>query len=119
MKLAFVFKTSPHGSSVSREGLDAVLAASAFCEENEIAVFFIEDGIFNLLAGQQPECILQKDFIRTFKLLELYDIENCFVCQQSLQQYQLEQAELILPCLPKARAEIAQMLQSAVQILTF
>ncbi|MDU5840182.1 MAG: sulfurtransferase complex subunit TusC [Haemophilus parainfluenzae] len=80
MKLAFLFRTAPHGNAISREGLDALLAATAFCDEEEIGVFFIDDGVLNLLDGQNPELLLQKDFIRTFKLLDLYDIEQRFVC---------------------------------------
>ena len=33
MKLAFLFRTAPHGNAISREGLDALLAATAFCDE--------------------------------------------------------------------------------------
>ena len=52
MKLAFLFRTAPHGNAISREGLDALLAATAFCDEEEIGVFFIDDGVLNLLDGQ-------------------------------------------------------------------
>ncbi len=40
--LGFVFRTHPHSTSKGREGLDAILAASAFCED--IRIFFIDDG---------------------------------------------------------------------------
>ena len=60
MKLAFLFRTAPHGNAISREGLDALLAATAFCDEEEIGVFFIDDGVLNLLDGQNPELLLQK-----------------------------------------------------------
>ena len=73
------------------KGLDALLAATAFCDEEEIGVFFIDDGVLNLLDGQNPELLLQKDFIRTFKLLDLYDIEQRFVCADSLDQYHCKQ----------------------------
>ncbi len=119
MKLAFVFKTAPHGNAISREGLDAVLAASAFCDEDQIGVFFLDDGVFNLLADQQPELILQKDFISAFKLLDLYDIEQRFVCQQSLQQYGLDQAELVINCQKMDRTLLIETLKSAEKILTF
>lgn len=119
IKLAFVFKTAPHSNAVSREGLDALLAATAFCNEDEIAVFFIEDGVFNLISNQQPELILQKDFVNTFKLLDLYEIENRFVCQQSLQQYDLQQTAFIINCHKIDRTSLIEKLQSAVQILTF
>lgn len=80
MKLAFVFRTSPHGNAIAREGLDALLAASAFCDEEEIGVFFIGDGIFNLIPHQNPETLLQKDFIASWKLLDLYEIQQRFLC---------------------------------------
>ena len=59
MKLAFLFRTAPHGNAISREGLDALLAATAFCDEEDIGVF-IDDGVLNLLDGQNPELLLQK-----------------------------------------------------------
>ena len=96
MKLAFLFRTAPHGNAISREGLDALLAATAFCDEEDIGVFFIDDGVLNLLDGQNPELLLQKDFIRTFKLLDLYDIEQRFVCADSLDQYNLNTEQLII-----------------------
>lgn len=82
--IAFVFTHSPHGSASGREGLDALLAMSALTEN--IGVFFIGDGVLQLLPGQQPEKILMRDYISTFGVLPLYDIERCYVCVESLQQ---------------------------------
>lgn len=82
--VAFVFKTAPHGSAAGREGLDALLAMSALTEE--IGVFFIGDGVFQLLKEQQPAAILARDYIATFKVLPLYDIEQCWLCAASLQE---------------------------------
>jgi len=80
--IAFIFKTAPHGSSSGREGLDALLATAALSEN--IGVFFIGDGVFHLVDAQQPSVIYARDYITTFKLLELYDIETVYACQQSL-----------------------------------
>lgn len=118
IKLAFVFHHAPFGSSQSREGLDALLAATAFCNEDEIAVFFLDDGIFNLLEGQQADLILQKDFIRTFKLLDLYDIEHRYVCQQSWQRFS-GLANPIISIIPLERTALLAKLQQAEKILTF
>lgn len=68
-KLAILFTQPPFGSATSREGLDALLAASTFCQEEEILILFLNDGVFNLLKNQQPAEILQKDHIATFKLI--------------------------------------------------
>ena len=119
MKLAFLFRTAPHGNAVSREGLDALLAATAFCDEEDIGVFFIDDGVLNLLDGQNPELLLQKDFIRTFKLLDLYDIEQRFVCTDSLDQYNLQTEQLIISAEKIDRTSLINKLSQAEKVFTF
>ena len=119
MKLAFLFRTAPHGNAISREGLDALLAATAFCDEEEIGVFFIDDGVLNLLNGQNPELLLQKDFIRTFKLLDLYDIEQRFVCTDSLDQYNLNTEQLIISAEKIDRTSLINKLSQAEKVFTF
>ena len=119
MKIAFLFRTAPHGNAVSREGLDALLAATAFCDEEEIGVFFIDDGVLNLLDGQNPELLLQKDFIRTFKLLDLYDIEQRFVCTDSLDQYNLNTEQLIISAEKIDRTSLINKLSQAEKVFTF
>ncbi len=119
MKLAFLFRTAPHGNSISREGLDALLAATAFCDEGEIGVFFIDDGVLNLLDGQNPELLLQKDFIRTFKLLDLYDIEQRFVCADSLDQYNLQAEQLIISAEKIDRTSLINKLSQVEKVFTF
>ena len=119
MKLAFLFRTAPHGNAISREGLDALLAATAFCDEEEIGVFFIDDGVLNLIDGQNPELLLQKDFIRTFKLLDLYDIEQRFVCADSLDQYNLQTEQLIISAEKIDRTSMINKLNQAEKVFTF
>ncbi|EOA2962448.1 sulfurtransferase complex subunit TusC, partial [Yersinia enterocolitica] len=68
-RVAFVFTQGPHGNSAGREGLDAVLATSALSEN--IGVFFISDGVLQLLRGQEPDKILARNYIATFGVLPL------------------------------------------------
>lgn len=119
MKLAFLFRTAPYGNAISREGLDALLAATAFCDEEEIGVFFVDDGVLNLLDGQNPELLLQKDFIRTFKLLDLYDIEQRFICANSLDQYNLQAEQLIISAEKIDRTSLINKLSQAEKVFTF
>ncbi len=83
-RVAFVFSQGPHGTSAGREGLDALLATSALSED--IGVFFVADGVLQLLKGQQPEKILARDYIATYGVLPLYDVEQCFICGASAQE---------------------------------
>jgi tRNA 2-thiouridine synthesizing protein C len=88
-RVAFVFTHGPHGSSAGREGLDALLATSALSEN--IGVFFIGDGVLQILPGQQPEKILARNYIATFGVLPLYDVENCYLCETALLERGLQQ----------------------------
>ncbi|MCI1900387.1 MAG: sulfurtransferase complex subunit TusC [Enterobacterales bacterium] len=87
-RVAYVFASAPHGNAAGREGLDALLATSALTED--IGVFFIGDGVFQILAGQQPQAVLSRDYISTFKVLPLYDIDTFWVCAASLKERGLD-----------------------------
>lgn len=116
-KLGFVFRSSAHQSSKGREGLDALLAASAYCDD--ISVFFIGDGVSQLLAEQQPAAILGRDYVSAFKLMELYDIESVFICESSLSQMGLIEQPLVIDVQIKSPLQIAVLLEQCEKILTF
>lgn len=119
IKLAFVFRSAPYGTSNMREGLDALLAASAFCEPEQIAVFFVDDGVLNLLAKQQAQLLLQRDLVNGLKLLDLYEIEQRYVCTQSIQQMGLQPQDFIINTQQLPRQLLLAKLQTAEKILTF
>lgn len=58
-RIAFVFNQPPHGHASGREGLDAVLATSAYSDQ--LAVFFMDDGVFQLVNDNQPSAVFGKD----------------------------------------------------------
>ncbi|MDG6881489.1 tRNA 2-thiouridine synthesizing protein C [Phocoenobacter uteri] len=119
-KLAVLFTQPPFDSAISREGLDALLAASVFCDEDEIAICFLNDGVFNLLKDQHPDLILQKDHSVTFKLIDLYELSECFICQQSLQQRNISADNLLISgyqCV--SQQTIFDILQQSQKVLTF
>lgn len=118
-QLAILFTQPPFGSSASREGLDALLASSAFCDEDRLAIVFLFDGVFNLLAHQQPQAILQKDHISTFKLIELYELSECFVCQDSVVERGLTEQDWLFEAQFVERNAAFAVLQQAEKILTF
>lgn len=103
-KIAFMCRRGPHGTSAGREGLDALLATSALTES--LALFLVGDGVLQLVREQQPQTILQRHYAPTFKLLELYDIEEVYVCADSLTERGLMVDDLLIPVESLSRADI-------------
>lgn len=97
--------------------MDALLAASAYCED--ISVIFVGDGVYQLLAGQNTAEILTKDYAPMLKLFDLYDIEQVYVCQTSLEQRGLANADLVVAAERLSSDGLREQLQRASKILTF
>lgn len=116
-KPAFVFRTSPHGTASGREGLDAVLAASALTDG--LAVFFIGDGVYQILEGQDPGVVLGRHYTPTFGLFELYDIEAIYVCAESLAERGLSPSRLSIAAQALPRDELVARLADFNVRLTF
>jgi tRNA 2-thiouridine synthesizing protein C len=117
-KVAFIFTQGPHGTSSGREGLDALLATSALTED--IGVFFVADGVFQLLENQQPEKILARNYIATYGILSLYDIDQCFVCAASLRDRGLaEERHWVLDVETLAEVELREKLSEYDVVMTF
>ncbi|WP_342270879.1 sulfurtransferase complex subunit TusC [Buchnera aphidicola] len=74
--IAFFFSKGPYGNSITKEGLDILLSLSLTMKK--ISIFFIEDGIFQLLKSQKPEHVLLKNYVSAFKILPLYGVCDFF-----------------------------------------
>ncbi len=116
-QLTYLFRCSPHCSNAGREGVDALLAASAYCED--ITVLFFGDGVYQLLLGQDPTGILSKDYAPMLKLFDLYDIEQVFVCADSLAERGLAQADLVIDAEVLRTEQFKDKLQQAGKLLSF
>ncbi|MCP3699098.1 MAG: sulfurtransferase complex subunit TusC [Aliivibrio sp.] len=116
-RIGFVFQSSPHTTTKGREGLDAILAASAYSDD--IHIFFIADGVLQLLENQQPELILSRDYISGFKMLALYDLEEIFVCQTALSNRGLKQSNLHIDVDVISNQQINEKLAQCAQIMVF
>ncbi len=116
-QLTYLFRSAPHSSASGREGVDALLAASAYCED--ISVLFIGDGVYQLLQGQQPNEILSKDYAPMLKLFDLYDIEQVYVCEASLRERGLAQSDLIIDAEKLDTQAMQTKLHQAGKLLSF
>lgn len=115
--IAFVTRKAPHGSAIAREAQDAIFATSALTDE--LSVFFMGDGVFQLIENQQPELIQSRHFANTFKLFELYDIENIYVCAHSLNERGLTENQLLIDVMVVSQNEMNDIIRNHSKILNF
>jgi tRNA 2-thiouridine synthesizing protein C len=116
-KIGIINRCLPHGSAQGRESLDLTLAMSAFNES--LSLFFIGDGVYQLLDGHTPDESLQKNFQPLFKMLDLYDVENIYVCEQSLSQRSIKPEALLIDVILIDASELKTKLALQDQLLSF
>ncbi len=93
-KILFISRHAPYGSSIAKEALDAILAASAY--NQDLSLLFMDDGVFQLLKNQITNDIRQKSFSSLLPVLSLYEIENIYVHYESLKKRQIEYGDLVI-----------------------
>jgi len=91
--ICIVFNKAPYGSQAGRELLDIALMAAAF--DMPITALFVEQGVYQLLKGQEPDILDIKNHSATFKALPLYGIEDVLVEEDALQKFNLNVQELV------------------------
>lgn len=117
-RVAFIFSQAPHGTSAGREGLDAVLAVSALSED--VGLFFLSDGVLQLIPGQEPEQVLSRNYIATFGVLPLYDLENFYVCAASMAERGISAESVkVLPVEILTPLDLRTRLETYDRIITF
>lgn len=116
-KITVLFTRSPHSTPHGREGLDFAMLSASF--DQQVSLIFIDEGILNLLKDQQPMLTGNRDYIATFKVLPLYDVEDIFVCQQDLALLQLNQQDLLIDVELINDHAIQQKLADTDEVLVF
>ncbi len=112
-----IFSKAPHGSAAGREGLDLLLLSASY--DMPSAALFVGDGVYQLLANQQPELVGGKNYIATFRALPMYDVEQILICQDSLAQRGLTREQLILDVELCTPSQIADVIGQSTEVLRF
>jgi tRNA 2-thiouridine synthesizing protein C len=80
--LAIINSKAPFGYTHGKDALDIALIFASF--EQGVSLFFQGDGVYQLIDKQDGSIISVKDYLKTFSAFEFYDIDDVYVCQQSL-----------------------------------
>lgn len=104
-----IIHSAPYGSNRAKEGLDYILACSAY--DQKIAILFISDGRQCLRAAQNSTPLQQKNFSKQLSALEFYGIEDVF-CEN----LDFTPAINCCSCNP---AQIKELLQNSKHLVNF
>lgn len=109
-KYLFILSRMPHKGSYLQETLDAVLTAAAF--DQQVSLLFLDNGVFQLKRSQQPQTLAFKNTSAMFNALAIYDVNDLYIEQESLQSRGLNNQDLILPTQGIYRREVSALMAS-------
>ncbi len=130
-KFLYLNRKAPYGTVYALESLEVVLIAAAF--EQDVSLAFIDDGVYQIIQGQDTTGIGMKNFSPTFNALGDYDINKLYVEKESLDERGLTEDDL-MPLVYEdedddwaekpsirvvSRAEMADLMQDQDVILSF
>ncbi len=93
-KFMFLNRRAPYGTIYAWESLEVVLIAAAF--EQAVSLAFIDDGVYQLVTGQDTTGIGMKNFSPTYKTLGDYEVRHMYVDKDSLEARGLTVDDLVV-----------------------
>ena len=115
--IAILNKSAPYGKVNGQESIDMALAMSNFGQE--VSLFFIEDAVLQLIKQQTPDKIQHKAYHKTFAALTFYDIDNIYVCQQSLLERNLTISDLSISVTLIEPNQLTALIATSEQVMVF
>lgn len=92
-KFLYLNRRAPYGTIYAWESLEVVLIGAAFEQDVELA--FIDDGVYQLLKGQDTSGLGIKNFSPTYSALGDYDVKKIYVEKESLEARGLSVEDLM------------------------
>lgn len=116
-KFMYVNRRAPHGTIYAQESLEVVLVGAAF--EQDVSIVFMDDGVYQILKDQDTSAIGTKNFSKTFRALEMYDVEKLYVEKESMQARGISEDDLNVSVEVKSSEEIGRLMEQHDVILSF
>lgn len=91
--ITFISRSAPYGNNRANLCLDMALASAVF--EQDVRYVFLDDGIYQLLKGQDGAAIETKTLGNALETLALYGIESVYADQQSLKPRGIDESDLL------------------------
>ena len=92
-KFLYVNRKAPYGTIYALESLEVVLISAAF--DQDVSLAFLDDGVYQLMEGQDTAGIGMKNFSPAYNALGDYEITKLFVEKESLEERGLSTDDLM------------------------
>ncbi|GAB6054018.1 sulfurtransferase complex subunit TusC [Magnetospira thiophila] len=108
-KFMFLNRKAPYGTIYALEVLETVLISAAFDQDTCLA--FIDDGVYQIMKGvDNSETNAMKNFSKTYRALDGYDVERLYVEKESMEARGLTEDDLIVDVEVLSAADLAALI---------
>ncbi|MES9902505.1 MAG: sulfurtransferase complex subunit TusC [Sedimenticola sp.] len=83
-KFLYLNRRAPYGTIYAWEALEVVLIGAAF--DQDVTVAFVDDGVYQIVKGQDTAETGMKNFSPTYSALGDYEVTKLYVEQESLEE---------------------------------
>ena len=116
-KFLFVNRKAPYGTIYALESLEVVMISAAFDQDVNLA--FLDDGVFQIVKGQETTLIGMKNFSQTYRALKDFGVDKLYVERESMETRGLSKSDFIVPAEIISVREMAELMHSQDIILSF
>lgn len=110
-------QTTALNTPAAKEALDMALILAAY--EHQVGIVFEGSAVLQLTDNQDARKLDSKNLFKTLKLLDLYEIENLYVCRDALSRFELSPNDLFIDCQLVSGEEKAQLISQQHHLLRF
>lgn len=116
-KFMYLNRKAPYGTIYALESLEVILIGAAF--DQDVSLVFMDDGVYQLKKDQDTTAAEVKNFSKTYRALEMYDVEKLYVEKESMETRGLTEDDLLVDVEIKTKDEIADLMEDQDVLLSF
>lgn len=115
--VAVLMRKAPYGSVYTAEGFRTLMGVAVF--EMDISVVFLDDGVYALKRGQNPEKLGMKSLGDGFPMLREFGVTKFYVHDASMTERGMTPGDITVEAEVVTGSQVAQILAGAGKVLSF
>jgi len=115
-RFLYVNRKAPYGTIYAQESLETVLIAAAF--DQDVSMVFMDDGVYQIVKNVDTTGINMKNFSKTYRALDGYDVEKLYVEKESLDARGLSEDDLNVDVEILSTAELSDLMDAQDVVVT-